>query len=233
MLRALVDVRDRQVQKARIQFGNRVSALERGDDDGQHTDQLSIAQRWAARFEELEAELDKDIKAAVQEYPIYELMVEVKGVGPMTAAKLISMIDITAAPHVSSLWRYAGYAVIDGERERPVKGEKLHYNKRLKTACYLLGGSFLKSNSPYRAVYDRAREKYALTKPDWTKAHQHQAAMRKMIKMYLSHLWVVWRELEGLPVTEPYVHAHLGHEHYYSPAEFGWPVGSAAVVINK
>lgn len=33
LLRALVDLRDRQIQKARIQFNNRVLALERGKEN--------------------------------------------------------------------------------------------------------------------------------------------------------------------------------------------------------
>ena len=147
----------------------------------------------------------------------------------MTAAKIISMIDIERAPHVSSLWRYAGYAVFDGEREKPTKGEKLHYNKRLKTACYLLGGSFLKSNSPYRKEYDSAREYYDANRPEWTKAHCHQAAMRKMIKLFLQHYWVVARTLEGLPVTMPYVHDKLGHAHYYPPQDYGWEIDDLAI----
>jgi hypothetical protein len=108
-------------------------------------------------------------------------------------------------------------------RSRPIEGWALDYNKRLKTTCYLVGSSFLKSRSPYRAVYDQAKEYYELNRPDWTKAHRHNAAMRKMIKMWLSHLWEVWRKLEGLPTREPYIIGREGHEHYHTPQEFGWP----------
>ena len=47
--------------------------------------------------------------------------------------------------------------------------------------------------------------------------------MRKMTKMFLSHLWTTWRTIEGLEVTAPYVHDILGHAHLYEPIEFGWP----------
>jgi hypothetical protein len=222
ILRALVDLRDRQIQKGRIQFGNRVSALLRGDDNG-GGQQFGVVERWLERFAKLEAELDKDIANEVKHYAIYDHVTALKGVGPMYAAKLVAMIDIERAPHVSSLWRYAGYGVVDGKRERPVKGEKLHYNKRLKTTCYLIGGSFLKASSPYRDIYDEARAYYLANREDWTKGHQHNAAMRKMIKRFLSHLWVIWRTLEGLPVTAPYVHDYLGHQHMDCPQDYGWP----------
>jgi hypothetical protein len=223
LLRALVDLRDRQIQKARIQFGNRINAIVEGSDpsDGQ---QLEILRAWADRFSDLEGDLDKEIASMVSEYPIYDYITAVRGVGPMLAAKLIAMIDIERANTVSALWRYAGYAVIDGVRERPTKGEALHYNNRLKTACYNLGTSLLRSASPYRREYDEAREYYAEHRPDWTKAHQHNAAMRKMIKLFLSHLWVVWRELEGLPTRQPYAHEYMDHTTIKRPEDYGWPV---------
>ena len=44
-------------------------------------------------------------------------------------------------------------------------------------------------------------------------AHRHQAAIRYMVKMFLQEMWVAWREIEELPVTEPYAVAVLGREH--------------------
>lgn len=229
LLRALVDLRDRQIQKARIQFSNRLSAIERDADDPARSGQTQIVTRWLERFTELETDLDKDIARVVRDEPMYEQLSAVKGIGPMLAAKLLAMIDIERSDTISALWRYAGYAVIDGEREKPVKGEKLHYNKRLKTTLYLVGTAFLRANSPYRRVYDSAREYYDANRPDWTKLHQHNAAMRKMIKLFLSHLWDQWRKAEGLPVTDPYVHDRLGHNHKYEPEQFGWPVMEAEI----
>lgn len=46
------------------------------------------------------------------------------------------------------------------EIQRPRKGQKLDYNARLKSALYLLGTSFLRLNSPYRRIYDEAKEYY-------------------------------------------------------------------------
>jgi hypothetical protein len=229
LLRALVDLRDRQIQKARIQFNNRLSALERGDDDDARTQQREIVGRWLNRFEELERELDADITAAVREEPVFEQVVAIKGIGPLLAAKMIAMIDIERAATVSALWRYAGYGVVDGEREKPVKGEALHYNIRLKTTLYLVGSAFLRANSPYRRVYDDARAYYAANRPDWTPGHQHLAAKRKMVKTFLAHLWERWRKVEGLPTGALYVNERLGHEHYYTPEDFGWPAEEKAI----
>ena len=156
-VRALVDLRDRTLQKSRVAFSNRISAVDSGADK---SGSKELFERWRTRFDELEKEADKDIAEMVKDIPIVQELTELKGIGPLLAAKLVSMIDIQKADTVSALWRFAGYAVIDGQREKPVKGERLHYNIRLKTTCYLVGVSFLRCGSPYRKVYDDAKAYY-------------------------------------------------------------------------
>jgi len=218
-LRTLVDLRDRTLQKTRIAFSNRISAIERGTDNGDQ----ELLEKWLGKFEELESACDSDIFTMVKDYPIIEHLDALKGIGKLLAAKLVSMIDIEKADTVSALWRYAGYAVIDGAREKPTKGEKLHYNARLKTTCYLIGSSFLKCSSPYRDIYDTSKEFYEVNRSDWTKLHRHNAAMRKMIKIFLAHLWEQWRKLNNLPVTQPYILLKPEHNHPYKRSDFGWP----------
>lgn len=115
-----------------------------------------------------------------------------------------------------------------GERERPVKGERLHYSIRLKTTLYLIAQSMMRSRSPYRFFYDSAKTHYATSRPGWTKGHIHFAAMRKMQKIFLSHLWLRWRQVEGLPTRSLWVEEHLQHTTIYPPEQFGWPPFSVA-----
>jgi len=44
------------------------------------------------------------------------------------------------------------------------------------------------------------------------KKHIDNRARRKMVKRFLSDLWLVWRSLEGLPITKPYAVGILGHD---------------------
>jgi len=265
VLRALVDTRQ-QIQKARVQFGSRVFALEKGSDADSLTGQQLMLRGWRDTFLALEQALDNDIADIVEEEPIYPSLSAVKGIAQGLAAKLVAMIDIERAETASALWQYAGYgqsrywigadgspvAMKEGWRwmkkkgteekertwvvadpepgwtlewrtDRPLAGWCLPYNKRLKTTCYLVASSFLKCGSPYRNIYDEARQYYAANRPDWSKLHQHRAAMRKCIKIFLCHLWLRWRMIEGLPISEPYVHNILGHAKLYTPEEFGWP----------
>jgi len=222
-IRQLVDVRDRAIQKSRIQFDARLYAIEEGEDQADE-ETIALLVRYKNRFRALEKELDADILEMVQQYEIYKHISAVKGIGPTIAAKLIAMIDIERAPHVSSLWRYSGLAVTDGKSDRPVKGEKLAYNKRLKTVCtFLIPRALLMAKSPYSEIFYKAREFYSINRPEWTKDHVRRSANRKMVKIFMSHLWLRWRQLEGLPISAPYVHARLGHTHNYPPEDFGWP----------
>ena len=228
----------------RIAFQHRVTAIEQGRDDADPvTHDLLI--RYRDRFIALEEELDGDITEIAKDIPIIGRLVEVKGLGFMLSAKLVAMVDIERCNTISALWRFAGFGVVpfcpDCEKWLPIqlekcpeckakvinraerlrKGEKAHYNTRLKTYCWQIGSSFLKSGSPYRSIYDKAREHYE-KREDWSDLRRHRAAMRKMIKVFLQHFWLTWREMEGLPTSEPYIIGKNGHSTYLRPEEFGW-----------
>ncbi len=220
VLRVLVDLREHVLQKQRIALGNRLSAIERGVDVVDANTER-IIQHFYDRFADLEDYGDNEIKALVDGLPIVQAMVTVKGLGPMLSARVVSMIDITLVDHVSALWKWAGYAVVDGKADGRRKGEKITYNPRLKKTVYLVGDSFIKSRSPYRDIYDKAKEKYERD-PELTKMHIHRRAARKMVKLWLSHLWQVWREVEGLPVVNAYVHQHMNHTTIIPPEAMGW-----------
>ena len=49
--------------------------------------------------------------------------------------------------------------------------------------------------------------------------HLDAMAVRKMIKLFLASLWLVWREAEGLPITQPYAIEKKGHTGVISPWE--------------
>lgn len=195
-------------QRHRIQMSNRIAAVQAG----RSTVETDTIQRYMDRFEAMERDVVCEIAETVKEHEMWPWFERVKGIGPGLAGCLLAHIDIERANSISALWRYAGMGVTNGERDHPTKGEKLPYNAELKRVCYLIGTSFLKSNSPYRDEYDQAKEFYRRTKPGWTLKHCDMAARRKMIKLFLSHLWTQWRTQRGLPVRAPYAMTILGHD---------------------
>lgn len=162
--------------------------------------------------------------------PIWDWATAIRGLGEGgLAAQLLAQIDdIAAFDTVSKLWRFAGYAVIDGQSERNARGEKSHFNRRLKSICYLIADQFIRQQTGgYIEIYYAEKERQRRLHPEpvtngddkkiYTDAHIHNRAWRKMVKIFLQHLWLTWRQSEGLPVSEPYVQAIMGHTNIIQP----------------
>jgi hypothetical protein len=165
----------------------------------------------------------KVLAKEVHKHPLWKsFLCNVKGVGESIAAVIISEFDINKAPTVSNLWSFAGLAP---GKDKKVKGEKCPYNQFLRTKmCGVMGTSFLRQNSPYREYYDNM--KHRLESMDWgtpskkpenkkrpKAGHQHKAANRYMVKMFLRDLYIAWRTLEGLEVRPPYQEEYLDKKH--------------------
>lgn len=176
----------------------------------------------------------KAVKREVQETPIWDnFLKDVKGCGPLMGAICIAYLDVYKARHCSSFWKYAGLDTVETEdgrrigrnrsctemreytaRDGSVQLKKsLTYNPFLKTKlCGVLGGAFLKAkDSQYGKVYYDYKNRLQNRADDsLTPGHIHAMATRYAVKMFLRDLWVAWRQLEGLPVSEPYEVAFLG-----------------------
>lgn len=100
---------------------------------------------------------------------------------------------------------------------RPASGEKASYDQYAKKVCYLIGVSFVRSKSAYGEFYRRERQRLAEERPGWTTGRLHYAALRKTEKLFLAHLWVVWRRVAGLPIEAPYAQAVLNRPDYIPP----------------
>jgi len=87
---------------------------------------------------------------------------------------------------------------------RPTRGENAPYDREAKKLCYLIGISFVRQGDAYRRYYHDQRARLEGAKPDWIPRRRHLTALRMTEKLFLAHLWLVWREELGLPVTAPY-----------------------------
>ena len=93
----------------------------------------------------------------------------------------------------------------------------LSYNPFIKSKLMgVLASSFLRTGSEYREHYDRYRNRIENDPhhEDKTKAHIHQMSLRYMVKEFLKHLHLKWRDVVGLPVPPPYhVAKQNGNDH--------------------
>jgi len=107
--------------------------------------------------------------------------------------------------------------------QKRISGYQSNWNDKLKVLAWKAGTSFVKqsaSRSKYRKLYDKVKkEEHKLHPKRITKdskilyndGHLHNRAMRKVVKIFLAHLWQTWRRQEGLEATEPYAKQLLNH----------------------
>ena len=179
----------------------------------------------------------KRIKGTIKDFPIWtEFLIDIKGVGPMMAAVIISSLDPHKAKYPSSFHKYLGLDVVNGEgrskKKRhlidvdyidaegdPQTKKSITYNPWAKTKLVgVLGPCFVKQDaavSKYRRIYNdyKHRISHHIDHKDKSKGHRNNMAIRYMVKQFLIDLHMKWRELEGLPVSLPYAEAKLGYTH--------------------
>ena len=101
--------------------------------------------------------MENNIKAALDVYsaskPLGQWARSIVGIGPVISAGLLAHIDIKKAPTAGHIWRFAGLdptLVWEKKTKRP-------FNAQLKTLCWKIGESFVKTcnnvASQYGPVY--------------------------------------------------------------------------------
>ncbi len=197
----------------------RISSIERGKSDLDlqvEKDMLSDAQ--------LDILIVRAKKAMTNEgeyVPVWKWVTSIKGLGQGgLAAQLLAQIDdIEKFDTVAKLWRFAGYAIIEAKAEKNQRGEKSHFNRKLKGICFNIADQFIKQQTPYYVdIYYTEKDKQRLLNPDvlckhcnikwedcqskkthikiFTDAHIHNRAWRKMIKAFLRDLWIEWKKYQ-------------------------------------
>ena len=198
---SLVKTRD-QIQKLRIATANRMDAMERVNLDCLET-AIAAHGLICSGLVEMEDEIAGEWEKEVKEHPLWiEWLSQVKGIGLTTTGNLIGLIDdVGRFDTISKLWAYVGLRPDDKKK----KGEAASWDHELK--AFLLGTVFpglMRAKGSYYDLYHRIRENYDEKHPDKTDGHRHNMARRKVMKLFLSHLYQTWREIEGLPVRDPY-----------------------------
>jgi hypothetical protein len=175
-----------------------------------------------------EKELYKRLDARSRNHPLREnFLNKEKGIGPVLASGIIAWLSepILKADYCSDIWAYCGLAPGQERKE----GKPCGYNPRLKSFCWKIGESFIKFKCFGRKLYEdfkkQAKEKHPQEievdgKKKWTKGHIHNWARRKVVKLFIASVWEVWREMNNLPVTEPYPIEYMGHKHKILPEDW-------------
>lgn len=197
-----------------------------------------IAKAVVTDLEKIKRKIARAMKKELDKYSIWPWLEQVDGIGIASAAGLVAYIDklgIENIPTVSALWHYFGAYPVEGKAVKRTKGSTISYNPHAKTlALGEIGPNFVRSGGFYRNVYDKEKAKqlgrvfkpgelaskyngYKKTDLHLSKGHADNRAKRKAVKLFLSHLYVIWRQLKGLNTRPPYINEQLKHETYIEP----------------
>lgn len=204
------------LEKSRIATENRIRALRdvkglAGSPEEERLDAIAMV------LAESERKATNELKRAVKAHPLGKWISSQIGVGEKQAGRLLGALGDPATRFdsetgelvertVSQLWSYCGYG--DARRQVRRRGERANWNATLKMRAYLIAESCMKQKaSPYRAVYDEGRAKYADSvhaseckrcgpsgKPaqegsPLSDGHKHARALRLVAKTFLRDLW--------------------------------------------
>jgi len=110
--------------------------------------------------EKHEEEYKKLMMEFVENEPIYtEFLQHIIGISAVLSSNLIKEFGYCEnAPYISSLWKYCGMHVVDGEAPKRKRGKQLDFNLRLRALCWKIADSFIKQRTPfYRGIYDKEK----------------------------------------------------------------------------
>jgi len=232
-LRRLVKARN-DFQEMRISFVNQLDALSRLGFSASKT------QEQAKKvLKDNEQNVCLSYCKIVKNLPIWkEWMQFVYGLGLDTSGQLIAAIDdIKKFKTVSSLWSYFGYGLYNNKIQSLKGGYAHNFSCKNRAMLFkIINRGFIshKKKSYYGQLYYKFKQQYKEQHPvsienkkgngfkkDYTDMHIHLMSVRKVAKVFLKDIWIVWRTIDKLPVLKPYEVQYLGCSSYEIP---GWNI---------
>lgn len=224
------------MQEDRKRTNNQLGAMVQGKEP------CSVLNWLSAQSSTLEQQIKRALDKYTDAHAVGVWLKTVYGIGPVIAAGLMAHIDITKAPTVGHIWRYAGL----DPTSKWEKGQKRPWNASLKTLCWKIGQSFMKLSNSDECYYGKLyRDRKAIEQVNSdsgkladqaaamalkvgknTEAYKHYSqgrlspghidarARRYAVKQFLSDLHAAWYRIEyGHAPPKPYPIAILNHAH--------------------
>ena len=213
-------------QKIRIALTNKCNATVNGR--ARSAVAISPLASLAVQFGLMEEELISYAAKELARHPAGEFLAGIRGVGPLTAGRVVGLIPMFDANSFTTFSKLRAYAGLAPGRDKLVKNQQARFNVQLRTALHICWATWqqlyhtkrLDPQGHYMNIYLKWEQHYEQTKPDWTKKHRMLAARRKCLDVFLHHIWYSWRTKQGWPIRDLYVHERLNHETVYRPEDF-------------
>lgn len=162
----------------------------------------------ADEIRKVKGQIDRGIEELAAGVPLVNDLLAL-GLTRRQASILGVAFNYRAAPTATSLRRYVG---LELRKDRTKSTE----HKLLRAICLEASEHLVKNNKWYKAVYDKAVAHYS--NRGWEPEYIHRAAIHKVAKYFLIHMWIRGRQRAGLE-AKPLVDT----DKTTVPEDFGWP----------
>jgi len=207
-----------------------------------------VLQWLSSQNELLEGQIKKALDKYTDGQPIGQWLKSIYGIGPVISAGLIAHIDIKLAPTAGHIWRFAGLdpsSKWEKGKKRPwnaslkvlcwkagqsfmkfsgaeecVYGKVYRSRKEFEVARNDSGGNAQTAKTLLETKkFRNSTETFKhLSEGHLPPAQIDARARRFAVKLFLSHLQLVWTFIEtGALPAKPYAIAHGGHAHFIAP----------------
>jgi len=211
-MRNLTDTERKDLRQAVLDYENLRAQTKRNK-----TKLLKNANQTSARDFEILIEAREALAANIKQFIagsviFQEFFSQINGCDPVSAAVLLSFIDIHKAATPAHLWSYSGLGL-------KLKDGSSSYSVFLKKQLMgTLASCLIAANGSYSGLYfntlQTLNESYAHANK--TTSHKTSMARRVMIKRFLVDLYIYWRSLYGLPTVKPFPfeYRHISNQEY-------------------
>lgn len=166
-------------------------------------DAIYVTSTIRNRIIEIRAALRKEAEALAVDIPI---ITSARGTAVwfLPLVRVLVLVDIREAHSPAALWRFCGLGLYNFKIPIPdtvatfTAPGKVTFSTKAKREMHYLSLRLIHRKSPYRAVYDQQRAMWVGR--GYPTGGAHRRAKRYVLKLWLKHLWLVWRRQEKLPV---------------------------------
>lgn len=179
-----------------------------------------VARALRARVIEMRKVYRADMERMGLEIPIVQSAMGVSGVGLLSFLRLAVHIDMKKADTPAALWRYCGFGLHEGNLDRYIRSKHsvpgyFSFSPAANLAVVAMISALCRKGRAYNPTFWKEYQRQLGN--GMTRAIATRRAKRYAMKLFLKHLWLVWRRQDGYPVGQPHV-----NDTTYLAVPYGW-----------
>lgn len=100
---------------------------------------------------------------------------------------------------------------VENKAPKKRRGYQKFWNDRARVLVEIIAASFLKGGKYYKEQYYHYRAREKMNRPNLSDGQHHNSARRKVVQLFLAHLYQAMHDLRGTEARIPYQFEYLKH----------------------